>query len=285
MQQKITLIADSGSTKTEWRLIVPADSKVYEFRTQGLNPYYLTAESIYMTIERELDLPISEKKIEHINFYGAGCGTEAKRKDMKTALIAAFPNADIEVKTDIEGAATGICAGKDGIVCISGTGSNACLVKNGVIVVRVPSLGIWLGDEGSAGHIGKLLVSDYLLGIMPAAEVQVFEMLFSDRKDNIMENVYQKKLPNQYLASFAPFASQYVSTYTQGLVRTSYELFIERYFRLLPEWQNYPIYFVGSTAVAFASIINELLGKLAGKVAEIIETPIQYIVKSYYPSN
>ncbi|MCS7003838.1 MAG: N-acetylglucosamine kinase [Cytophagales bacterium] len=285
MTSKITLIADSGSSKTDWKLFIPDEAKVYEFRTKGLNPYYLSAESIYLTIEDELELPISEKKIEGVIFFGAGCSTESKRKDMKTALIAAFPNAEIDVKSDIEGAALGICPDKDGIVCISGTGSNACVVHRGKIVERAPSLGIWLGDEGSAGHIGKQLLSDYLAGIMPPNETQLFQKKYPESKEGMLDNVYRHKFPNKYLASFAVFASENVTNYTQQVVKQSYQLFVEKYLLRLPAWKNYPVFFVGKTASVFSDIVREVIVGFGGNLADIIETPIHFIAKSYYKQN
>ena len=48
----VTLIADSGSTKTEWCLINGNSRKT--FLTQGLSPYFLSAEQIGYIIENEL---------------------------------------------------------------------------------------------------------------------------------------------------------------------------------------------------------------------------------------
>ena len=43
------LVADSGSSKTDWLLALP-NQEVKEFRTAGLNPYFLTEKEIVKSI-------------------------------------------------------------------------------------------------------------------------------------------------------------------------------------------------------------------------------------------
>ena len=67
----IKLIADSGSTKTEWCLINDKSNKT--FYTQGLSPYFLSAEQIEYIINEELKIKLKKVEPEEIFFYGTGC--------------------------------------------------------------------------------------------------------------------------------------------------------------------------------------------------------------------
>ena len=65
------LIADSGSTKTQWCLTGP-DSVLREIRTDGINPYHMTAERIQEITEAQLLPALEGLQPERIYFYGAG---------------------------------------------------------------------------------------------------------------------------------------------------------------------------------------------------------------------
>nr|MDQ3393617.1 N-acetylglucosamine kinase [Bacteroidota bacterium] len=47
------LIADSGSTKTDWRMI-DGQGKVEQAKTTGFNPYQNTEEEIFSELDRSL---------------------------------------------------------------------------------------------------------------------------------------------------------------------------------------------------------------------------------------
>ena len=62
----VTLIADSGATKCEWRLV--ADGKIKSFVTQGISPYFLSAEQISALLTKELLPKIKKITITDIHF-------------------------------------------------------------------------------------------------------------------------------------------------------------------------------------------------------------------------
>ena len=56
------LIADGGSTKTDWRLV---DGKtITQLRTAGLNPYHLSKEDIAAVIQDEFKEKVNAKDVE-----------------------------------------------------------------------------------------------------------------------------------------------------------------------------------------------------------------------------
>lgn len=58
-------------------------------------------------------------------------------------------------------AARASCGMEEGVVCILGTGANACHYDGENITERMISLGYALGDEGSGNYIGKLTLKAF----------------------------------------------------------------------------------------------------------------------------
>ena len=120
----LKLIADSGSTKTEWCLI---DGKTRRtFITQGLSPYFLSAEQVEYIIENELKSKLKKIAPDEVFFYGTGCSNPANVKLVKKAIEKVFNGASVSVDHDLMGAARALCGREKGVACILGTGSNSC---------------------------------------------------------------------------------------------------------------------------------------------------------------
>ena len=68
------LIADSGSTKTDWAL-VDNHQAVKEIKTQGLNPFQVSGEQIAAEIRSALLPHLPTTEVDAVYFYGAGCPT------------------------------------------------------------------------------------------------------------------------------------------------------------------------------------------------------------------
>src|SRR5277367_4689578 len=103
------LIADSGSTKTSWRL-VDENKKIEHYLTEGLNPYFKSHGEIIVEIKTNL-VPHFQKnaRVDSIFFYGAGCSSVEKCELMKDALLECFPSARVTVAHDILAAARATC--------------------------------------------------------------------------------------------------------------------------------------------------------------------------------
>ena len=83
------LIADCGSTKTDW-VLHDSNSIVARVKTQGLNPTLQDSEEIYNILKEELTDKISSDAPDTIYFYGAGCAYEGANERMRTALSKIF---------------------------------------------------------------------------------------------------------------------------------------------------------------------------------------------------
>ena len=161
------LIADSGSTKTDW-VLHDGTAIVLRTTTQGLNPTLQSAEDIYKVLSEELDGKIASDAPDTIYFYGAGCAYETADNRMKEALEQYFVTRDIHIHSDLLAAARALCGHEEGIACILGTGSNSCLFDGEKITDNTPALGYILGDEGSGAHLGRQLVSDCIKKQLPS---------------------------------------------------------------------------------------------------------------------
>ncbi|HRH55033.1 MAG TPA: N-acetylglucosamine kinase, partial [Chitinophagales bacterium] len=64
------LIADSGSTKTDWALI---GEQAVLFTSSGLNPNILKDEEIVFALNNIKEFTDNKSNISEVFFYGAGC--------------------------------------------------------------------------------------------------------------------------------------------------------------------------------------------------------------------
>ena len=101
------LIADSGSTKTDW-CVFDVENKIHgRLSTQGINPFHMTEDTIFGVLRSELLPQLGSlcSSIDEIEFYGAGC-TVAKIPVMQRLLSETIPSAkNVVVGSDMLGAA------------------------------------------------------------------------------------------------------------------------------------------------------------------------------------
>ena len=203
----MTIIADSGSTKTTWMEVESGNMMV----TEGLNPHFTTDEQVLAAFAIVRDQLFAPHSSPLIHFYGAGCGSEKQRLRVAELLSKVFGTSNIHVETDLLGACRATCGNRPGLVGILGTGSNACYYNGHTISQQAPSLGYVLGDHGSANHVGRMLLQDYLTDKMPDDISTIFHDTYPNIETEWLEAVYHLPHPNRYLASLAPFATQHMA--------------------------------------------------------------------------
>ena len=198
------LIADSGSTKTTWMEVISGNKIV----TEGLNPHFTTDERLLSVCDFVRQQFSNINSPDSIHFYGAGCGNNTQRNRVKKLLSAGFNTENVEVETDMLGACRAVSTGRESLVAILGTGSNACFFDGYKIKYQPTSTGYILGDKGSANHVGRLLLDEYLTHVMPLKTRQLFHKTFRMSDAQMINAVYHKPTPNRFLASLAPFAAE-----------------------------------------------------------------------------
>lgn len=269
------LIADSGSTKTDWRTVAP-DGTIGQARTIGFNPYYQDSATIATELLTNLK-PQVAGTITEIYFYGAGVTGPEKAEVIAAALRAVFPEAaTIDVQSDLLGAARALCGRSAGIACILGTGSNTCLADGGEIVQQVPTLGFWLGDEGSGSYLGRTFVPRYLRGELPDDLRDRFAKRFPDcTRENVLERAYRQEYPNRYFAGFSKFLFDHRRhPYVYRFLYDAFALFFETYVCRYPDYPNRAVHFTGSVAFYYADFLRQVANDRGITLGYILETPI-----------
>jgi N-acetylglucosamine kinase-like BadF-type ATPase len=274
------LIADCGSTKTDWVLYDNVTSSVVtRIKTQGLNPTLQSSEEIYNILCNEIADEIDTDAPEKIYFYGAGCAYDEANERITSALKKVFRTNDIEINSDLLAAARALCGHEEGIACILGTGSNSCLFNGKEIIDNTPSLGYILGDEGSGASLGRRLVSDCLKKQLSPAMANKFLTQYNLTIPQILEHVYHKPLPNRYLAQFAPFLAQNrKDAEIKALLKHCFKLFFQRN-TMVYRRSWLPIHIVGGIGITFAEELKETAESLGLSIGNIVESPMNGLIE------
>src|SRR6478735_350267 len=185
------LLADSGGSKTDWRLL-KKDGTIGQASGPGYNPYYQPVDDLKKSIN-EILLPQVQENVTKIYFYGAGVSSVKNQLTIKSAFLEYFPESQIEIGWDLLAAARALCGHEPGIACIMGTGSNSCLYDGKEIVGNVANLGWILADEGSGANIGRKFLVDNLRNKMPAELAKQFKVRFPLTREEFLEKVYQQE--------------------------------------------------------------------------------------------
>ena len=280
------LIADSGSTKTDWCLCHES-TIVSTMQTQGINPYHQSEEAIEQVLREELlpqlttlwagkPCPYTDL---NITFYGSGCANAAASGRIKEAIEKVLGTTNATIHSDLLGAARALCGHDEGIACVLGTGSNSCLYNGKEIVANTPPLGYILGDEGSSAVLGRRLVGDCLKNQLPEAIRDEFLAEYNLTQEIILEKVYRQPLANRFLASLTPFLSKHreVPEIHKLLVESFTDFFVRNVKQYRRPWL--PIHFVGSIANAFASELKEAAESLGMELGTIMRSPMEGLVK------
>lgn len=269
------VIADSGSTKTQWCVV--SDGKEEMYHTTGINPVYLSESEIVGLLEREF--AGRPRQVGRVWFYGAGCAFPEKNEFVRRALCRCFGTAEAEVMTDLEGAARALCGCNPGIVCILGTGSNSCYYDGEMIRENVSPLGFILGDEGSGAVLGKKLLADVLKGVAPGEVKQLFFRETGLTYAELMDRIYGRPLANRFLATFTTFLSAHIDMpYIEGLVSGSFDEFIRRNILQYKMAQQLPVSFTGSVACVFRPQLEKLLLQNGLQPGRFMPAPMQGLI-------
>lgn len=272
------LIADSGSTKTDWRL-VDSDNEMKSFQTIGFNPYHISNEAILAELNKS-ELNQIKQEVKELVFYGSGCSSLEKSNEIKSTLQQFFINSTISVSHDLLAAARALCGHEKGMVAILGTGSNTCLFDGENITANVSALGYILGDEGSGAYIGKSFIQALLNKEFSKEIEQKFKQEYKLELTDILDAVYKKPLPNRFLAQFTKFVFE--NKYTPEiavLIENCFQDFFEKHICKYENYQQYPLNIVGSIGFVFKQEIEAVATSYNVKICKVIKQPIEELVR------
>ncbi|GAB2691659.1 ATPase [Mucilaginibacter koreensis] len=274
------IIADGGSTKTNWCLVNEEGKKVY-FNTEGYNPYFVSTEYIVNSLNENLPSDLPKENITEVNYYGAGCSTADKVQQVVDAMQIVFPKSKVYVGHDLLAAARALLGTGKGFAAILGTGTNTCIYDGKNIAHNIDSGAYILGDEGSGCYIGKKLLTDYIRGYMPENVRKIFWETFQLTPDDVNEAVYVKPLANRFCASFSKFVydNNVNIEYSRNLVKTSFEDFFRNLVTHYPNYQDYTFNCIGSVGYNFRNVLEEVVTEHGMVMGNIIRSPIDNLVK------
>lgn len=271
------VIAESGSTRTEWAL-VEGEQLIQRVFTDGLNPFFQTRREISRSVRLGLPEIFFKKKLEQVYYYGAGCTSYEKKNILGASLVAQFKT-PIQVESDLLAAARGLFKHEAGIACILGTGSNSCFYDGKIIVKNVRAGGYILGDEGSGAVLGKMFLSDVLKGLSPKDVTETFFETFRISPDEIMDSVYNHPFPSRFLSTISYFLADHLDNeYVFDKVTSNFRSFFTRNVCQY-DYQNYPIRFVGSLAHTYASILRQVAQEFGIETDTIAETAMDGLIR------
>lgn len=268
------LIADSGSTKTDWCLIQSGKCR-QKTKTAGMNPLLQTKAQMAKMLETELSIEEPSEAVAQVIFYGAGVKDTEVQEELKSVLSAHFETAAIDIHSDLLAAARATCGHEKGVACILGTGSNSGYYNGKIIKHQNPSLGYIIGDEGSGAFLGKRVLQYYFYRTFDEELSGAFQQKYGDNLSPVLNKVYREPFANRYLATFVQFLIEHRGHYmVENIIEDAFIDFHQRHILKYRESWNYPIHFCGAVAYEFKDIIVSLHEQYGLETGNIVKAPM-----------
>lgn len=271
------LVVDSGSTKTDWAII---DGKNHiRYFSKGINP---SSDLVFLSLsEHNSALDAMSSHISKVYYYGAGVIDDPTKKRIQDWLNIYFKNAaEVKIFSDLLGACKALAGDKKGIVSILGTGCNSCTYNGQEITDNIPALGYSLSNEGAGTEIGKAILQSYFYRKMPNDVKLEFETKYKIDKSSTVHALYQEPNPTAFLAKHASFINETTNMeWRKSILAPLFQSFVDIRIKSYFDYSAYALYFVGSIAYFCADILKEILEKNNLQVTEIIQKPIDGLIK------
>lgn len=290
--REVILIADAGSTKTDWCLIERSGRVLAEVKAEGINAAIASSEQLVdnLIIAKLLiaSAVMNIRGPHKIYYYGAGCATDTICRNIAVALNKVWGRlpVKVEVASDMLGACRALLGNEPGVACILGTGSNSALYDGSNIIANTPPLGYILGDEGSGAVIGKRFISDVFKGCAPEAVINEFLAETGMTKDEVIHRVYREPNANRFLASFCPYIAAHIEEeYFRQLVLGQFTDFLNRNVLNYADVKNLPVSFIGSIAEHFSEVLTRALDVCNLKKGKILSSPMTGLISYHSKSS
>ncbi|MDE6259087.1 MAG: ATPase [Muribaculaceae bacterium] len=278
MNRYFKLIADAGSSKIEWALISSDGNIIAQFISPGINAILSSKEDMenaFANVAETLD-----KAPDEVFYYGAGCANEETCRKVADAIRKVWPDAEIDVKSDLYAAARSLLGNKPGIACILGTGSNSALYDGKEITANIPPLGFILGDEGSGTSLGKRLIKEVFKGEMPEDLKNSFFKECNISLSEILNRVYRQPNPNKFIASLVPFIRKHIdSPLIHNMVKEQFREFLRYNVMHYSGYDVLPVNFTGSVAFHFDDILRQAAAEEGISIGIISKAPMERLIE------
>ncbi len=274
-------IADSGSTKCDAVFLDGSGNLITTLHTVGLNPQHHSYQWICEKLGEVPEIKRYAPETSKVFFYGAGCSSPKMNTAVERALQQHFKKATvIEVNHDVMASAYAVYRGEPVISCILGTGSNGAYFNGKDLIQGTPSLAYILGDEGSASHIGKQVLTSYYYGKMPLAAREDFKTTYDLPVAELLDRVYRQPDANIFIGGFASFAGKYqAEPFFKEMISECFNSFLENHVLSFPQSKDTEISFIGSIAYHFQGILKICLQRNKLKPGIIVQKPLERLIE------
>ncbi len=274
------LIADAGSTKTDWRLINSEGIVIGTFESGGLNPVVFDDDTLKMNLARSGELFDFVDSISEVHLYGAGTDEPTAQARLQQILSNVFDRAKICINDDLLAAARATAGKEPGLVVILGTGSNSGYYDGKRIKKTIGHLGYVLMDDASGNWFGKQLIRDYYFEKMPQLLRRKFKSKLNIDENYLKTHIYQSDQPNAFLASYSLFMHEnYDERYIKKLLLRGFTEFMENeMYAYRQHKETLPVHFSGSIAFFYQKELREAVKKTGWKLGKIIRKPLDYLI-------
>ena len=269
------LIADSGSTKTDWR-VIGDNGSVLPFSGEGMNPAWNTREQLAERIAKALPEGLAP---DAVLFYGAGV-SGARKSLMESVLASFFPNAEIVADSDMAGAAASVLGSEKGMAAVLGTGMNSCLWDGSRITMNIPPLGFMLGDEGSGASIGKALLRAWMRRSAPEDILGELDRAIAMSRDEVMDRIYRKPDANRFCGSLARIVTgrQDTDPWYRALLEACFRPFFADIITKYPGYKDFPLGIAGSVGYCCRDILSGIAAEYGVTMGRFVKNPIDGLV-------
>ena len=275
------LIVDAGATKTDFTVL--SNGKIlFRFSDAGINPNYCTEMEIMEVFFSFVHNYHDTKEISRIFYYGAGCASQNNAVMMEDLMLKFFPLAVIKVYSDLIAVCHALSMGHASVISILGTGSASCLFDGKEIARRAPSLGYFLGDEGSGTNLGKRLLTVYLRGQLPDDLSYELEQSYELSFEKVIFRIYKQPEPNRLMSSLSPFVQKHINhPVIRKLALDAFLDFFATQKIHYPENVDLYWHLSGSVAYYYRDIIKEAALQQNCKLGMIVSSPMEKLIDYY----
>jgi glucosamine kinase len=275
----VLLIADSGSTKTDW-ILCQDQHIIRRFSTTGFNADIMPGAAIEEQLNRELTLAAVTPAPNQVFMYAASMANKKNRELIASILNGIWPESLVAVEHDLLGAARAACQHETGIACILGTGSNSCLYDGKIIVHEIGGQGYLFGDEGSGAAIGKELLRRMLNGYLSRPLVDQIAAWKKLSPVDIRKEAYQSERPNVYLSQFSKFVSDNIShPEIREIVKVCMRQFLQETVMRYPKFETLHAHFVGSVGITYSEILLEACAEAKVLAGRFVKSPVDALAQ------
>lgn len=273
-------IIDAGSTKTAFVLLSDKGRLIGDFKGEGINPNYSEQSDILQIFAAFVRQYPESAHTDLVRYYGSGCASEANKARMTALITPFFPLAEVRVESDLMAVCHALSGGEPCIAGILGTGAATCLYDGRTMVSRAPSLGYWLGDEGSGANLGKRLLTAYLDHTLPSDLVELLQQECSLTVEKVMARLYLEPSPNVFMASLAPFLRQHQDhPFVSDMLLQTFSDFFAIQKRHYADCEPLPWHFAGSIAFHFKKYVRKAALRQGCRIGKMVAAPMPMLIR------